>query len=220
MKLLPDAVRRPSNEGLCSLSQSIFICLFTLVVTTFLCITGVCSAKDDFFVVNLGDNIAFNPTAVDPDGDALAFNYSGWMSSSGYVTRYGDAGTHTVTVSVSDGSLSDSRDVAVNVNFLSQVTLTWDPNTETDLAGYKLHYGTSSGSYNQVVDAGNQTFGTVSNLISGQTYYISVTSYDSSGNESTNSSEVIYAVPMFSDSDGDSAPDSQDAFPGDPSRIG
>ncbi len=220
MKLLLDAVRRSYNEGRSSISQGIFICLFTFAVATFLCITGICSAKDDFMVVNLGDNIAFNPTAVDPDGDTLAFNYSGWMSSSDYATRYGDAGTHTVTVSVSDGSLSDSRDVVVNVNLLSQVTLTWDPNSEADLAGYKLHYGTSSGSYDQVVNAGNQTFGTISNLTSGQTYYISVTSYDTSGNESTNSNEVIYAVPMFSDSDGDSAPDSQDAFPGDPSRIG
>ncbi len=220
MKLLPDVVRRPCNEGLCSLSQSIFICSFTLIVTTFLCITGVCTAKDDFMVVNLGDSIVFNPTAVDPDGDALAFNYSGWISSSDYATRYGDAGTHTVTVSVSDGSLSDSRDVVVNVNLLSQVTLTWIPNSEADLAGYKLHYGTSSGSYDQTVDAGNQAFYTISNLISDQTYYISVTSYDSSGNESTKSSEVVYTVPSFSDSDGDSAPDSQDAFPGDPSRIG
>ncbi len=217
--LLPDSFRRVNSEYFWSLSQGIFICLFSLTVATFLCSTGV-SAKDDFIVVNLGDNIAFNPTAVDLDGDALAFSYSGWMASSDYATGYGDAGTHTVTVSVSDGSLSDSRDVDVNVNFLSQVTLSWDPNSEDDLAGYKLHYGTSSGGYNQVVDAGNQAFCTVSGLTSGLTYYISVTSYDSSGNESTNSNEIIYTAPQFSDSDDDGAPDSQDAYPSDPSRVG
>ncbi|MCP4251979.1 MAG: fibronectin type III domain-containing protein [Candidatus Scalindua sp.] len=219
MRLLPDTVWLTCKEGLRSLSQGIFICLFTLTVAFLLCGTGVCSAKDDFYVVNLGDNIAFNPTASDPDGDTLSFSYSGWMSSSGYVTRFGDAGTHTVTVSVNDGSLSDSRDVAVNVNFLSQVTLTWDPNSESDLAGYKLHYGTTSGSPNLVLDVGNQTFGTIPNLISGQTYYISVTAYDTSGNESTSLSEVIHIVPTFVDSDGDGAPDSQDAFPSDPSKI-
>ncbi len=220
MILLPDAVRRAYDEGFWSLPQGIFICFFTLAVAIFLCGTGVCSAKDDFYVVNLGDNIAFNPTATDPDGDTLAFGYTGWMSSSDYVTRYGDAGTHTVTVSVSDGSLSDSRDVAVNVNFLSQVTLSWDSNSESDLAGYKLHYGTTSGSPNLVLDVGNQTFGTIPNLISGQTYYISVTAYDSSDNESINSSEVTHTVPLFSDSDGDGAPDSQDGFPSDPNRVG
>ncbi|HSN24149.1 MAG TPA: hypothetical protein VLS45_08295, partial [Methylomicrobium sp.] len=33
-----------------------------------------------------------------------------------------------------------------------QVTLAWDANTESDLAGYKVHYGTASGSYTTVVD--------------------------------------------------------------------
>ena len=33
-----------------------------------------------------------------------------------------------------------------------QVTLAWDANTESDLAGYKVHYGTASGSYTTSVD--------------------------------------------------------------------
>jgi len=38
--------------------------------------------------------------------------------------------------------------------FSSQVTLAWDPNTEPDLAGYKLCYGNASGDYAQVIDIG------------------------------------------------------------------
>ncbi|MCK7504726.1 MAG: hypothetical protein MZV70_12005 [Desulfobacterales bacterium] len=36
--------------------------------------------------------------------------------------------------------------IAANA-FAAQATLAWDPNTESDLAGYKIHYGTASGSY-------------------------------------------------------------------------
>jgi hypothetical protein len=35
---------------------------------------------------------------------------------------------------------------------VDQVTLAWDANTEPDLAGYKVHYGTASGSYTTSVD--------------------------------------------------------------------
>ncbi|KHE90273.1 MAG: fibronectin type III domain-containing protein [Candidatus Scalindua rubra] len=216
---LPSNSQHLSKKCLSRYSQIIFLSFFALTLAICLYRTSVCSAKEDFIVVNLGDSIAFNPSATDPDGDILAFSYSGWMDSPYYITRCGDVGTHTVTVTVSDGSLTDSREVTVQVNYLSQVTLTWDPNTEEDLAGYKLHYGTSSGNYNTVVNAGNQSYYTLSNLVSGQTYYISVTSYDLSGNDSTNSSEIIYTVPVFNDTDEDGAPDTEDAFPDDPGRV-
>ena len=65
--------------------------------------------------VNEGDTVTLNPTATDPDGDALTYTYSGWMTSASYTTNYNDAGVHTVTVSVSDGTLTDSQDVTVTV---------------------------------------------------------------------------------------------------------
>ena len=65
--------------------------------------------------VNEGDTVTLNPTATDPDGDALTFSYSGWMTSSNYTASYQDAGTHTVTVTVSDGTASDSQSVTVTV---------------------------------------------------------------------------------------------------------
>jgi fibronectin type 3 domain-containing protein len=65
--------------------------------------------------------------------------------------------------------------------FPAQVTLEWDPNTESDLAGYKIYYGDSSGDYLGVIDVGNATTYTVANLIPGYTYYFAVTAYDTSG---------------------------------------
>ncbi len=66
--------------------------------------------------VNEGEVISFHPTASDPDGDSLTFSYSGWMTSSSYVTTYDDAGKHALTVTVSDGNLTDSQNVAMIVN--------------------------------------------------------------------------------------------------------
>ena len=73
------------------------------------------------------------------------------------------------------------------------VTLAWDANTETDLAGYKVHYGTSSRTYTQVIDVGNVTTYTVTALATG-TYYFAVTAYNTSRAESDYSNEVSTPV--------------------------
>lgn len=67
--------------------------------------------------------------------------------------------------------------------------LSWDANTESNLAGYKVYYGTSSGNYGAPADVGNQTSFTVTGL-TGPTYYFAVTAYDTSGVESGYSNEV------------------------------
>jgi len=76
----------------------------------------------------------------------------------------------------------------------AQVSLAWDPNTEADLAGYKIYYGNYSENYQWTVDVGNQTTCTISNLLSGKKYYIAATAYDSFGNESDYSNEVLYSA--------------------------
>jgi len=55
----------------------------------------------------------------------------------------------------------------------ADVKLAWDPNTQPELAGYKLSYGATSGQYGTTVDVGNVTTYTVSGLTSG-TYYFAV----------------------------------------------
>ncbi|MGB9700610.1 MAG: InlB B-repeat-containing protein [Thermodesulfobacteriota bacterium] len=77
-----------------------------------------------------------------------------------------------------------------SVGFAAQIRIAWDPNTESDLAGYKVYYGTSSRNYGTPIDVGNVTTYTIGNLAAGQTYYIAVTAYDTSNNESDYSNEV------------------------------
>jgi uncharacterized repeat protein (TIGR02543 family) len=72
----------------------------------------------------------------------------------------------------------------------AQLKFAWDPNGEPDLAGYKVYYGTTSGSYGSPIDAGNVTSYALNGLTSGQTYYIAITAYDTSSNESDYSDEV------------------------------
>jgi fibronectin type 3 domain-containing protein len=60
----------------------------------------------------------------------------------------------------------------------AQLTLAWDPNTEPDVAGYRVYYGLLSDQYSNSVDVGNQTSYTLSNLPDGKTYYMAATAYD------------------------------------------
>lgn len=76
-----------------------------------------------------------------------------------------------------------------------QVTLAWDPNTESDLAGYRVHYGTASGVYTATVEVDrNTTTCTVLNLTSGQTYYFAASAFNSAGESSGYSNEVSAAI--------------------------
>ncbi|MCP4261686.1 MAG: hypothetical protein GY774_29915, partial [Planctomycetes bacterium] len=106
--------------------------------------------------VSEGATITLNPAATDPNGDALTYTYSGWMGSASYTTTYDDAGTHTVTVTVSDSSLSDSQVVTVIVNDTTPIfekTITAgdiDGNGQEDII---IDYGTGSGIWTLMNDS-------------------------------------------------------------------
>ncbi len=70
-------------------------------------------------------------------------------------------------------------------------SLAWDPGSDADLAGYRVYYGTSPGSYTQSVDVGNVTQATISGLTDCTTYYFGVKAYDTAANESTSYSNQV-----------------------------
>jgi len=78
----------------------------------------------------------------------------------------------------------------------ASVTLAWDPNGETVLAGYRLYYGKASGIYEFVNDVGDQTTYSISGLKEGETYYFAVTAYNIFGYESEFSNELKYPEPF------------------------
>lgn len=75
------------------------------------------------------------------------------------------------------------------------VSMSWNANTDNDLAGYRVYYGTASGSYPHSLDAGNATTVEIGDLSADTTYYFIVTAYDTSGNESEPSDEVSVSIP-------------------------
>lgn len=70
-------------------------------------------------------------------------------------------------------------------------SLAWNANTDSDLAGYRVYYGTSPGVYTQSVDVGNVTSTTISGLTDCTIYYFGVKAYDTANNESTNYSNEV-----------------------------
>jgi hypothetical protein len=165
--------------------------------------------------VTPGSAYAFTPTAKDPNGDKLTFsvaNKPGWSAFSTSTGRLSgtptssQVGTYSnIKISVSDGKSSASLPafgitVADVVN--GSATLSWTPPTRntngsalTNLAGYRIYYGTSATALNrtlQVANAGLSTY-VVPNL-SPATWYFVVRAYTTTGAESTASNTASKTV--------------------------
>jgi hypothetical protein len=78
------------------------------------------------------------------------------------------------------------------------ITISWNANSDENLNGYRVHYGTQSRDYEYIQDVGNITRYVISDLEEGETYYFAATAYDLYGNESDYSQEVSYTVPASS----------------------
>jgi hypothetical protein len=85
--------------------------------------------------------------------------------------------------------------------FAGSVILEWEANSETDLAQYRVYYGTFSRDYKPFIPVGNVTTYTMTDLEDGETYYFALTAVDTSGNESGYSAEAVYTVPFGRDID-------------------
>lgn len=60
----------------------------------------------------------------------------------------------------------------------AQIRLAWDPNTEHNLLGYWVYYGTAPWSFDESIKLRKVTSFTLTDLIKGQTYYIAITARD------------------------------------------
>ena len=98
-----------------------------------------------------------------------------------------------VTLTVTSGSTTGSTPTSTSSS-VTTATLTWSPSTSTNLSGYKIYMGTASGVYSSPITVGNVTSHAVSNLGVGSTYYFAVTSYTTSGTESSFSNEVSKSI--------------------------
>jgi hypothetical protein len=104
--------------------------------------------------------------------------------------------------------------ISANIVFAGSAILSWNANAESDLAGYKIYYGTAARTgtdpkscglcgYSTSVNVGNVRTYTISSLTNNTTYYFSVSAYDTSNNESTFSSQVSKLISMSADFNSD-----------------
>jgi putative Ig domain-containing protein len=158
--------------------------------------------------VNASTAYTFTPTAADADGDTLAFtiqNKPAWATFNTTTGRLSgtpaaaDVGSYSnISITVSDGKASTSLSafaIAVTAVANGRATLSWtaptentDGSTLSNLAGYRIRYGTSATSLTQtiVIDNASVTTYVVEDL-SPATWYFAVTAVNSQGAESTNS---------------------------------
>lgn len=84
----------------------------------------------------------------------------------------------------------------------STSVIEWDPptlNTDgtaiTNLTGYIVYYGETSGSYGDGIDVGNVATCTLTGLDDGKTYYATVKAYNGYGMQSENAGELAWLAP-------------------------
>ena len=165
--------------------------------------------------VKVGDEYSFTPNASDADGDTLTFEIqnrpqwaqfdTGTGTLSGQPTL-GNVGIYSnIMISVSDGQADASLasfSISVDQVGTGSATLSWTPPTEnedgtalTDLDGYKIYWGTTSGSYPNSVRLDNEGLTTyvVDNLVPG-TYEFVATSFNDAGVESVYSNPATKVV--------------------------
>ena len=70
------------------------------------------------------------------------------------------------------------------------VTIAWDRNPETNIAGYRISYGTVSGAYTTTVDVGNRLDWQIRGVEDGQKYYFVVRAINTAGAVSPPSTEI------------------------------
>lgn len=129
------------------------------------------------------------------DGNGwLSLLFSALLAGFGVVAKDAKTGSRPMAVALFLGLM-----LAADPSFAAgKAILSWDANTEADLAGYKVYQGTVSGVYGPPTDVGKTATPlapthTFPSLADG-TYFFAVTAYDTSGNESGFSLEVSKAI--------------------------
>lgn len=90
---------------------------------------------------------------------------------------------------------------SIKTGYSAEVRLNWNANTETNLAGYKVHYGllgacgsaTPGNNFTVIKDVGNVTTYLITAL-DNKTYNFAITAYDTDGNESEFSYIIVKSI--------------------------
>jgi hypothetical protein len=166
--------------------------------------------------VTAGQSYSFTPKAADADKDAISFTiankpvWAAFNATTGALSgtpAAKDVGNYAgIEIAATDGKAVTALPAfAITVAAAAatnSVSLAWAPPTQnadgstlTDLAGYKIHYGTQTGAYTGNVSVNNAgiTRYELDSLPKGK-IYIAMTAVNAAGAESDYSSEVSVTV--------------------------
>lgn len=158
---------------------------------------------------------SFTPDASDSDGDALSFSivnkpvWATFNTTTGRL-RGTPTSTHVGTTTAIEISVTDGNSIAALNRFgitvepvgTASKTISWTPPTQnedgsalTDLAGYRIYYGTSAGDLTEVIELNSAgiTSYMIEDLALG-TYYLAMTSFNSSDLESKRTAEISFEL--------------------------
>ncbi|HKR37279.1 MAG TPA: putative Ig domain-containing protein [Steroidobacteraceae bacterium] len=166
--------------------------------------------------VTAGTAYNFQPSGADADGDTLMYSIQNKPSWATFSTTTGQlSGTpasagafSNIAIGVSDNKGGSASLPAFSITVQSQpttgnATLSWTPPTQnddgstlTDLAGFRIQYGSSPSALTQTIQVANAGVATyvVTGLTSGS-WYFTVRAYNTSGAESANSAVVSKTIP-------------------------
>lgn len=107
-------------------------------------------------------------------------------------TRVGSALLAAVLLLSGCGGSSGGGGGSTTASATGVVTMAWDRNSESDLAGYRVYRATVPGGYGAPIASLSPaaTSYQAASLQKGSSYYFSVTAYDTAGNESPLYNEI------------------------------
>lgn len=167
--------------------------------------------------VTAGSAYSFTPTASDANGNTLTFSIANKPSWATFSTTSGKlygtptsahVGTYSnIVIKVSDGKASASLaafsiSVSAASSATGRATLSWTPPTNntdgtalTNLAGFRIYYGTNSSSLSKSVTIQNSSVSTyVVEDLTPATWYFAVKAYTTTGAESTLSNKASKTI--------------------------
>jgi len=117
----------------------------------------------------------------------------------------GDGGLAYQDGSIQDGSIDNNiseQDAVVAKGFLNWTAPVAredeSPISMAEIAGYRIHYGTTQGNYPQTINVNDAYIDEFALDLPSGTYYLVITTIDVDGRESANSAEVILSVETVS----------------------